>query len=143
MLTQNFKEYNNGCKDDDGNYGNITKLYDCPYAVLKFRKGNPPNQICPYTVCDNLICCPNEFCENNPKCKKEYSKKIIDDRLTYFHECILFNNTNPGIYTYNNRCSAFYNQTTQNISLPRSCDWEMCKDFVCCPKSNITPSRKS
>lgn len=126
--SQAILELGDSCYLYDNNESGICKFAtDC----TDFFKTNRTIQICGFQNTESIICCPNTnnilSYYDSPQDNDEFEYKELTS------ECIVPTTNEKGFHKFIEHCPRIAEEVRNGAPFPKICDYEICKDMVCCP----------
>lgn len=122
------KELDDQCDLPDNNEDDgICRLAtDC----IDYFKINKNIKICGFQNKESIICCPNFINETHQEKNKFYQQQFNP-------ECLVDKTNEKGFYKLINHCPRIAEEVRNGAPFPRVCEYEVCKDLVCCPVGGL------
>lgn len=132
VISQNILELGDSCSLSDNYESGICKFAtDC----TDFFKTNRSIQICGFQYKESIICCPNS------KNLLSYYDSLQDDGEFVYKElvseCIVPTTNEKGFHKFIKHCPRIAEEVRNGAPFPKICDYEICKDMVCCPGGGL------
>lgn len=131
-----FKEFTSECVVKGTNEKGFYKIIKhCPRIAEEVEKGAPFPRVCDNEICRDMVCCPVGGLRRKNEVCYEYddASYIIQTRIKQEDYCTI--NGVQGIYR--KRCDC---NSSPAIINQRICDFDFCKDIVCCPMTDVVLS---